>query len=397
MTRRSFLAGAAAGLGGLSLAQGRLIERALAATPSGSCGPADIEHVVFLIQENRSFDHYFGSYRGVRGFADPAVLRQPDGLTVFAQPGYPAGVNPNGHLLPFHLITTAPPLDGECTDDISHDWGPQHASWARGAMTGFVEAHIAANGPLIGPSTMGYYTRADLPFYYALADAFTICDAYHCSVMGPTYPNRCYTVSATLDPDGDNGGPCLRTYTDMAKHIGQFSWRTMPEELEAAGISWKWYTTPDSQLDDVLQFFKAYNDPASALFAKTFANPYPAALAADVAAGTLPQVSWILTSVIQSEHPAAPPEYGEAAVAQILSILTSNPAVWERTALFLTYDENGGFFDHVPPPVPPPGTPGEYVTVRPLPQDASGVAGPIGLGFRVPALMISPYSRGGFV
>ncbi|MHB8340259.1 MAG: alkaline phosphatase family protein, partial [Mycobacteriales bacterium] len=186
-------------------------------------------------------------------------------------------------------------------------------------------------------------------------------------------------------------------YSDPAQHIGQFSWRTMPENLQEAGVSWKWYTTPDGQLDDVLPFFKAYNDPSSPLFANAFGSQYPATLAADVAAGTLPSVSWILPSVTQSEHPAAPPEYGEYAVSQVLSILTSNPSVWERTALFLTYDENGGFFDHVPPPVAPPGTPGEYVTAHPLPSDASGIAGPIGLGFRVPMLVISPFSRGGYV
>src|SRR5262249_36199922 len=118
---------------------------------------------------------------------------------------------------------------------------------------------------------------------------------------------------------------------------------------------------------------------------------------ADCAAGTLPQVSWVLAPLVQSEHPPAPVTYGEVAAARVLNALTLNPSVWSRTALFITYDENGGFFDHLPPPVAPKGTPGEWLKVNPLPGDAAGVAGPIGLGFRVPLLLVSPYSRGGFV
>jgi phospholipase C len=124
---------------------------------------------------------------------------------------------------------------------------------------------------------------------------------------------------------------------------------------------------------------------------------YPANFQADVATGLLPQVSWILAPLIDSEHPPAPVEYGEYTASQVLKTLVSNPAIWNKTALFITHDENGGFFDHVPPPTAPAGTPGEYITANPLPSDAGGVAGPIGLGFRVPLLVVSPYSRGGYV
>ena len=117
----------------------------------------------------------------------------------------------------------------------------------------------------------------------------------------------------------------------------------------------------------------------------------------DAANGTLPQVSWIWAPVVQSEHPPAPPEYGEFTTDQILRALTGNPDLWAKTALFVTWDENGGFFDHVPPPIAPPGTKGEYVTVASLPDSAEGIRGPIGLGFRVPLLVVSPFSRGGFV
>jgi phospholipase C len=244
---------------------------------------------------------------------------------------------------------------------------------------------------------MGYYKRSDLSFYYALADAFTICDHYFCSVIGPTDPNRLYSVSATLDPAGSHGGPILSTSSSRVGRYGTLSWTTMPEQLQARHISWKVYANPDGNFgDNVLPYFKQYlTNPV--LTAKALLPTYPGTFELDVAAGLLPQVSWVLAPLVTSEHPPAPEEYGETVVAHVLNTLVSNPRVWAKTALFITYDENGGFFDHVPPPVPPPGTPGEFLTVRPLPSEAGGVAGPIGLGFRVPMLVVSPFSRGGFV
>src|SRR5579859_787482 len=260
VTRRQFVrAGAAAGAAVLT--SNELIARALAAPPA--CGRLqDIEHVVILIQENRAFDHYFGSYRGVRGFADPNALRLTDGsgLTVFAQPGYPGGFD-GGHLYPFHLDSYS---NGECTNDIDHSWAPQHTYWNHGRMDGWVTGHITADGPANGPLTMGYYTRADLQFYYALADAFTICDHYFCSVIGPTDPNRLYSFSAWLDPAGTHGGPILDTSTSRVGRFNTLSWTTMPEQLEARSISWKVYSTPDGNFgDNVLPYFKKYwSDPA---------------------------------------------------------------------------------------------------------------------------------------
>ena len=397
ITRREALrAGAATGgaLGAGALLSNSLIARALAAAPRcGSLG--DIEHVVILIQENRSFDHYFGSYRGVRGFADLNVLKLHDGsgLSVFAQPGYPGGFD-GDHLYPFHLDTYS---NGECTNDIDHSWGPQHTYWDSGKLDGFVTGHLAADGSANGPLTMGYYTRKDLSFYYALADAFTICDGYHCSVIGPTDPNRLYSMSAWLDPAGTQGGPILSTSTTRVERFGTLSWTTMPEQLQARGISWKVYGDPDGNFgDSVLPYFKQYQTNPT-LAANAFTPTFPGTFQADVAVGSLPQVSWVLAPLLSSEHPPAPTEYGELVSAQVLNTLVSNRALWAKTALFITYDENGGFFDHVPPPVAPAGTAGEYLTASPLPSDASGVAGPIGLGFRVPLLVVSPFSRGGFV
>ncbi len=393
LTRRQALkAGGAAGAS--ALLWNDLIAKALANPPH--CGSLkDIEHVVILIQENRSFDHYFGSYRGVTGFADPGVLPLTDGsgLTIFAQPGYPGGYD-GDHLYPFHFDSYH---NGECTNDIDHSWGPQHVYWDSGKLDEFVSEHIAVDGDSNGPLTMGYYTRADMQFYYALADAFTICDHYHCSVIGPTDPNRLYSMSAWLDPAGTQGGPILSTSSTRVERYATLSWTTYPEQLQANGVSWKVYGNPDGNFgDNVLPYFKQYwTNPT--LTANALTPQYPLTFKADVAAGTLPQVSWILADLIDSEHPPAPPIYGESVAADVLNTLVSNPSIWSKTALFITHDENGGFFDHVPPRTAPPGTAGEYITASPLPSDASGIAGPVGLGFRVPLLVVSPFARGGFV
>lgn len=367
----------------------------IAGAISGQCGKiTDIDHVVIFMQENRSFDHYFGSYRGVRGFADSsAAFQQP-------YPGYASG-----SLLPFHLDTVNG--DAACTHDITHDWVPQHQSWNNGAMNGFISSRLPINGSA-APLVMGYYTRADLAYYYAVADAFTICDNFCCSVIGPTDPNRLYSMTASIDPDGKNGGPLIQTLVaNRADFTGKLTFTTMPEQLTARGISWKIYNAPEQNLangvysDNILPYFKQYQDPTSALYKNAFGPQFPTDFLADAASGNLPQVSWIIASLADSEHPPSPSLYGEATLDTILKALTANPLVWAKTALFLTYDENGGFFDHVPPVTAPPGTPGEYLTAAPVPdptaEGSPAITGPIGLGMRVPAMILSPFSRGGFV
>ena len=200
MNRREFL-GAGLGGGALLFSPWKTLAQAMAAP--AACGPlANIEHVVILINENRSFDSYFGTYKGVRGFADSTNRAS------FAQafPGA-AGKPYGGHLLPFHFDTNA---QGECVNDIDHSWGVMHQAWDGGKNDAFLSAHLAANGLRDGPNTMGYYERSDLPFFHALADAFTICDGYHCSVIGPTDPNRLYSMTGTIDPAGVSGGPISR-------------------------------------------------------------------------------------------------------------------------------------------------------------------------------------------
>jgi phospholipase C len=395
------LGGAAAAL--LAACGGGTVRQA-ASVPAAGSDLGAVEHVVFLMLENRSFDHYFGSYKGVRGFDDHPA----GGPGVFGQP-WPAGSGAAhaSTLLPFHLDTLT--SNAECTFDLSHEWDAQHACWNGGQMDAFVSTHTstAFEGPGNGVLTMGYYARPDIDFYYALADAFTLCDGYHCSVLGPTHPNRVFALSGSLGPDGRRGGPVLITNGSASAQFS-VSWTTMPERLSAKGVSWKSYNgkgpayRPNSGVDmavsnNPLLYFSQYRDPSSELFKRAFNPVYPDDFARDVANGTLPQVSWLMPWVGNDEHPPAPPAVGMAFSHEILTTLVSNAEIWSKTVLFITYDENDGFFDHVTPPTAPTGTPGEYLTVDPLPADAHGVAGPIGLGFRVPMLVVSPFSRGGYI
>jgi len=389
----------------LTGAQARLIDEATAA--SGSASLSDIEHVVILMQENRSFDHYLGTLSGVRGFSDPHVPSQTVGgrrYPVFDQFGYQPGhgADPSGYLQPFRLTSDPPLRDGQTTNDISHTWPTQHHSWNGGAMDKFVTTHMAVDGTENGPVTMGYYTRAELPFYYALADAFTVCDGYFSSVIGPTDPNRLMSMSASIGPGGTAGGPVLETFGNRLAEYGKLHWETMPERLQAAGVSWKVYSDRLCELAlSPLPYFKSFTDPFSItgieLVGRGLTPDYPDDFNKDVQSGKLPSVSWIFPPLAQCEHPAAPPGYGEHLIHTVLSTLVSNPSVWAQTVLFVVHDENGGFFDHVPPVTAPAGTPGEWLTANPLPAAAGGIAGPIGLGFRTACLVVSPFSRGGYV
>lgn len=457
LTRRRFLTMAGATAGAMAV-PGALVDRALAIPADGS-RLRDVKHIVMLMQENRSFDHYFATMAGVRGFSDRRSYRSyrggpaTDPATVFDQSTTYQGrplleVGGDAHLRPFELLNDPPTANGQTLDDITHDWGPQHLSWNDGAMDSFVVRHLLDDGtaalqyspgpgglPLpgrssapIGITTMGYYRPGDsLKYYRALASAFTVCDGYHCSVLGPTDPNRLMWMTGSLGAhSGDRGGPVLTTYvSDREKMVATLDWPTVPELLSEHGVTWKVYQDPTSNaLFNVLDYFKSFAAPANgaqAANAVAGTTPlYPAQFAADVAAGTLPQVSWILPPAANCEHPAAPPEYGEYLVSQILQTLVSNPDVWASTVFLVLYDENGGFFDHVAPPTPGPTVTslqalpggaapggrldGEYVTTASPtnaaggpPADWANVLGPVGLGFRVPALVLSPFSAGGWV
>jgi phospholipase C len=218
-------------------------------------------------------------------------------------------------------------------------------------------------------------------------------------VIGPTDPNRLMSMSASLDPAGRRGGPLVETVTaDRSALAGKFTWTTMPERLQARGISWKQYAQgPGALLDSVLPYFRPYRQ-GTEFYDRGIAPVYPDDFMADIAHDRLPQVSWVLLGLTSSEHPGfSDPHSGELGARQVVQAIMSNPKLWKKTALFITYDENGGFFDHVAPPTPPRGAKGEFLTVGRLPKAAQGIRGPIGLGFRVPTIVVSPFSRGGLV
>lgn len=399
--RRSFIQTAAAGIATWP----DIIGKALALPAAHRSGTImDVEHVVILMQENRSFDHYFGTLRGVRGFSDPRPIVLPSGNPVWQQPD-PKG----GSVFPFHLDTHS--TSAQWLTSLDHSWKASHARWKHH------DNWIAAKGPL----TMGYFNRADLPFYHALADAFTICDAYHCSIFGPTNPNRLFLFSGTnglaVGNDGlqaiENPADETNETADQAndsKTFQPFDWTTYAERLSAAGISWRIYQEYDNFGDNGLAYFAKFRglDPSSQDYRR--ARDWPAAstrvknshgdflieeFAADVTAGRIPQISWIVAPTDASEHPQACPGFGQALTARLIAALTANPDVWSKTVLFLNYDENDGFFDHVPPPIPPISPDLGKSTVSMAGEIYKGE--PVGLGPRVPMLVISPWSKGGFV
>jgi phospholipase C len=331
----------------------------------------DIDHIIVLMRENRSFDHYFGTLRGVRGFADPA------GAASFRQPDPQA---PDGHILPFRLDTTR--TGAQRLPDLEHSWRSQHMAWHGGRMDRWVESLRREPEPRF---TMGHYARDDLPTYFALADAFTICDHYHASVLGPTHPNRLMLMTGSIDAEGRHGRPATR---NVRRGDAPFAWETYPERLSRAGISWRVHHAADDYGCNVLKYFAQYRQaaPGSELHEAALRNRSADSLLEDLRRGDIPQVLWIVPPSTLSEHAPFLPAAGAAHTAEILAALWSNPGLWACTAVILNWDENDGLFDHVAPPVPPPGTAGEYI---------GGL--PVGLGFRVPGLVVSPFSRGGFV
>lgn len=403
--RRNFLKLLSAGGVGASL--NASITRAAALPAAHRTGTIeDVEHVIILMQENRAFDHYFGALRGVRGFGDPRAARLTAETTVFAQPN---GASP---LYPYR--PDVPDLGLEFIADLAHDWTSTHAAWNGGRWDEWV--------PHKTPTCMVHMQREDIPFHYALADAFTVCDAYYCSVLSSTDPNRYYMWTGSVGNQGLGGGPVV----DNAE--AGYGWRTYPERLDAAGIDWKVYQ--DIGLGLTAQghwgwsgdpFIGNYGDNALLYFNQYRTAPEGSPLAekarsgteiaqsgtmfdqfrADVENGRLPQVSWLVAPEAYCEHPNWPPNYGAWYIAQILDILTASPDVWGKTALFLTYDENDGFFDHMIPPTPAVGAVpgGSTVSLEHefFPGAGSYPAGPYGLGARVPMLVISPWSRGGWV
>jgi len=412
VSRRRFLqytalgSAAAATVGvssGTAAASVRGSSAAAKALPKGWSGTsADLKHVVILMQENRSFDHYFGTLSGVRGFGDKQTLTYPNGTNIFQQPD--TARTDLGYLLPYNLTDQT---DG----DLDHSWDGDHEARNGGQWNDWVAAK--------GQETMGYFTRTEIPFQYAVADAFTICDGYHQAIMAPTSPNRMYFWTGTSSGWISNPNDYE---VDFGPDASTPEVTTYPELLQAAGIDWRVYTNdqvgdsgsyPDYFLgdygDNPLWFYQQYNstnsrnggtsqlavrgavtpwqtDAGAPPLSQTHAAYVLSSFINDVNSNNLPRVSWIVAPAGYCEHPSYTPDYGAHYVNTVLQTLFSNPEVWNSTALFITYDEHDGFFDHQLPPFPATSVTDEYI---------SGL--PIGPGTRVPMLICSPWTRGGWV
>ncbi|MEU6945958.1 phosphocholine-specific phospholipase C [Streptomyces sp. NPDC046316] len=427
MSRRRVLALGGGALG--AAAAGSLLppslQEAIAAGPPAG-GMSAVRHVVILMQENRSFDHYFGTLRGVRGFGDRNAIELPSGTPVFEQPAALGRT-----VLPFPIRGAAETQkkDLQYIGDLDHSWSGGAKAWHDGWMDGWVSAKTAA--------TMAYYDRQDIPLHYELADTFTICDAYHSSTHTSTSPNRNHLWSGWTGYEADGSRAVTNAAYAEGTHPG-YPWPTYAERLEAAGRTWKTYTEWENFTDNNIEFFTSFKKIARKALAPTgghtFMESFYAAVRdtddaaerarllaaledgvatlapaerslferglrrvetgkladvfrADVAAGTLPEVSYLVPSAIDSEHPGSSSPIASASlVYKVLDALGSHPDVWRHTVVLINYDENDGFFDHVPPPVPPADN-----------TDERWKGLPTGLGIRVPLLVVSPWSVGGYV
>jgi len=519
-SRRNFLKQAALLSGSTAMANllPGSIQRALAIDPAPGSTYLDAEHIVILMQENRSFDHCFGTLQGVRGFNDPRVMRQPNQRPVWLQ------TDASGNTYsPFRLNIK----DSKITwmGDLPHSRASQVDAFNSGKYDQWLPAKRSGNKKYAEmPLTMGYYTREDLPFNYGMADAFTICDQNFCSAMTSTTPNRSFFWTGKITHEEEGIPKANIRNTDYA--YGKMPWETFPELLTEQGIAWNFYQNDlscgggftgeeRSWLSNfgcnLLEFFKKYNvkfseryvtnlrkqvetlpgeinklqertpsddnearkaeesirkkqevlnnakselekwnresyaqlsDREKKLYQSAFVinsgDPdfrsitelsYPEGntqrkvtvpkgdllhqFRKDVEEGKLPAVSWLSAPQNFSDHPSAP-WYGAWYVSEVLDILTKNPEVWRKTIFILTYDENDGYYDHIPPfSIPDAGLPGtgkvsagiateiEHVRLKNelkqgIPEDQAREA-PIGLGFRVPLVVASPWSRGGRV
>jgi phospholipase C len=466
-SRRSFLKKAAvlSGAAGLSNILPSSVARAMAIDAAAGTSFYDAEHIVFLMQENRSFDHMFGKLKGVRGFNDPRVRLQPNGDKVWLQQDASGNT-----FAPFHVDINKTKITWQ--GGLPHSWSDQVAARNGGKYDQWI--------PVKTPMTMAHYDRSDVPFYYALADAFTICDHSFCSLQTGTTPNRLFFWTGTIRAEQNGTSTAIVDNEQAESHSNTFvDWETFPELLEDNGVSWKVYQHElwtsklqdkrigdwvDNYGDNPLEYIQRYNVKLSAYFRKhgdktnkhavltpeqvtekynqltereknlidkAFASnisingDYLALerfhfvsdqgrketiklpkhdvfhqFRADVDSGNLPTVSWLVAPQRFSDHTSSP-LYGTWYVSEALDILTKNPEVWKKTIFVLTYDENDGYFDHIPP----------FVSPNPNDSDSGKVSAnmnvdteweskkgsPIGLGYRVPMVIASPWSKGGFV
>jgi phospholipase C len=332
VSRRGVVKGAAA-LGAATLFSQSLAPRAHAATPPRAVAQTPLQHIVICAEENRSFDHYYGFAPWVGTYGVPAGYTQPDGK--------------GGSVAPYHFTSLS-------TSDVPHTWSAMHSEYDGGRMDGFYTT--------AGINTLGYYTAQDLPYYYSLIQTSTLCVNYFCSILGPTYPNRLYLMAGTSGGLTDN---------NLTKP-GVLKYPMILDLLDGHGVTWKIYNVNYESIqsgwsDNVAQFFANWtSDPRVLAGKQDYLD--------DLSAGTLPQVSWIIPDdrLGWDEHPSADISVGMNLQRELIGALQQSSA-WASSAYLLTYDESGGFFDHVAPPQ----------------LDAYG------LGPRVPTWVISPFARPG--
>lgn len=464
-SRREFLKKAAlfAGATGMASSLPGSVLKAMAINAEPGSTFYDAEHIVFLMQENRSFDHMFGKMKGVRGFNDPHPHIQPDGNKVWLQKdgqGYTYA--------PFHVDINKTKITWQ--GGLPHSWNDQVAARNGGRYDKWL--------PAKAPMTLSYYDRNDIPFYYALADAFTVCDQHFCSSLTGTTPNRLFFFTGTVRGEKSNSKVAVVNNDQAESQNNVFvDWPTFQETLEDNGIDWRIYQNelwtsklPEGEVDDWLgnygdnpiEYVSRHNVKLSAYFRKNGDNTVKPALTAaevqakydklsqreknlidkafqtnisekdyltlepftftndqgksetinipkgdifhqfrkDVDNNQLPAVSWLVAPQRFSDHTSSP-LYGTWYVSEALDILTKNPEVWKKTIFVLTYDENDGYFDHHPPfvvPNPDDVSSGKVSAGINYATDFENRKGsPIGLGYRVPMVIASPWSKGGFV
>ena len=431
------------------------IRSALAIEANNATGTInDVQHVVMLMLENRSFDSYFGTFRGVRGYGDRFVPPAPNGYNVMYQSL--TGTTPAGTYIPFRL--DASKGNAQRAGNTPHTWSDSQAAWDHGRMYRWPDAKT--------PLSMGYFDAAEVPFQRALADAFTLCDHYHCGIHTGTIANRLIYWTGTNGPNGRSPADGKRVEVavlnnqysagnDIGPSSEGWTWTTYADRLEKAGVSWKVYQSlidnfgcnemmsfrhwraeieklpaerrplhvPATDIaQDVTRagpFYDAAIDDALSPLAKGFHNTMPhgflETFREDISNGKLPAVSWIIAPSAYSEHPAcSSPAQGGWYVQEILDALTANPVVWSKTVLLINFDENDGLFDHLPAPCAPSinadgGIAGgttlsdadiavEYHNYTPATGTQPAIDGrPYGPGPRVPMWIVSPWSRGGWV
>jgi len=434
LSKRRFLSSAAGTVGAAAALSAfpPSIRRALAIPAHNATGTInDVQHVVILMQENRSFDNYFGTLPGVRGFGDRFPIPLPAGLNVWQQ------LNANGAvILPYHLDSTKG--NAQRASGTPHSWVDSQNAWDGGRMYQWPRYK--------NDVSMGHFKEAEIPFQFALANAFTLCDAYHCGIHAGTCSNRIVHWTGTNGPSAKGVSYVNNEQDIIGPSTTGLEWTTYPERLQAAGVSWKTYQNmPDNFTDNPLATFKQFRqaneasgkpvsnfaaspayDPASddvgnPLY-KGIANTMPdggllGTFKQDILDGKLPQVSWIVAPATYSEHPSpSSPVQGAWYIQETLDALTAVPEVWSKTVLLINFDENDGYFDHVPSPsapsLNPDGSSAGKTTLpehevalerytHPKPPGFPGQPGAdgrvYGPGPRVPMYVISPWSRGGWV